>query len=349
MKRSYLVAAVLLLTTLFAPACGSRSPDCTRPDVFCVGLVTDVGRVDNLSFNQSAWEGVQQSMADGAADWVQYIETIDAKDYDKNIAIFGDAGYDVIVTVGFNLTGATRAAAATYPDTYFIGVDQYQTATIANVSGLNFPEDQAGFLAGALAAMMSQTRKIGAVCGTDESPSIWRYCEGYRSGAWIIDPSVQVFVEYHNDVGFDKTFVDPGWGAAMADAMVDNGADVIFGAGGATGDGAVKEAALRGVYAIGADSDQYYSLPEAAPRLLSSAIKLISPGVTELIAAASTAQNGGAAFPAGNFMGGAGYAPYHDLDVQVSREIKARLEEINRGLLDGTIWTNVSPVKISNP
>jgi basic membrane protein A len=349
MKRLYLVIAALLLTTLFVPACGSRSPDCTLPEVFCVGLVTDVGKVDDQSFNQSAWEGVQQSRADGAADWVQYIETTDAKDYDKNIAIFGDAGYDVIVTVGFNLTDATRAAAATYPNTYFIGVDQYQTDTVANVSGLNFPEDKAGFLMGALAAMMSQTRKIGAVCGTDEFPSTWRYCEGYRSGAGSIDPNVQVFVVYHNDVGFDKTFVDPGWGAATADAMVDNGVDVVFGAGGTTGNGAVTEAVRRGVYAIGSDSDQYYTLPEAAPRLLSSAIKLISPGVTELIAAARTAQGGGAAFPAGNFMGRVGYASYHDLDVQVSRDIKVRLEEINQGLLDGTIWTNVSPVKISNP
>ena len=98
-----------------APAAGA-APDCTKADVFCVGLVTDVGRVDDKSFNQSAWEGLQKAKADGNADWIQYVETTDAKSYDTNIATFADAGYDVIVTSGFNLTEPTYAAAKKYPE-----------------------------------------------------------------------------------------------------------------------------------------------------------------------------------------------------------------------------------------
>jgi basic membrane protein A len=193
--------------------------------------------------------------------------------------------------------------------------------------------------------MMTETGKIGSVCGTDAVPSFWLFCEGYRAGAAYIDPSVEVFVVYHNDVDFDKAFDDPEWGAATADTMIDNGADVIFGAGRKTGNGAVTEAAARGVYAIGADIDQYYTLPEAAPRLLSSAMKLITPGVAELISMAKDAQAGGAAFPAGNYMGQASYAPYHDLEDVVPDEIKARMVEINAMLLSGELTTGVPPTK----
>ena len=125
MKKFYVVVALLLAMAMLLPACGSSTPDCTKSNVFCVGLVTDVGKVDDKSFNQTAWEGVQKAKTDGNADVVQYIETTDSKDYDKNIATFADAGYDVIVTVGFNLTEPTYAAAKKYANTKFIGIDQF--------------------------------------------------------------------------------------------------------------------------------------------------------------------------------------------------------------------------------
>jgi basic membrane protein A len=347
MKKLYLVVAVLVMAAMLLPACTPAAPDCTLPENFCVGMVTDVGKIDDKSFNQSSWEGVQQSKTDGVATWVQYIETTDAKDYAKNIATFADAGYDVIVTVGFNLTDQTRAAGLLYPDIYFIGVDQDQYAgRIDNVAGLVFPEDQAGFLVGALAAMMSTTHKIGSVCGTDAVPPVWRFGEGYRAGAAYADATygttTEVFVVYHSDVGFDKTFTDPEWGAATADSMIDNGADVIFGAGGKTGNGAVEEAAQRGVYAIGVDTDQYYTLPEAAPRLLSSAMKLLTPGVSGLIAAVKDGSITG-----GNNYGLAAAAPYHDLASEVPAEVQANMEAITAGIVDGSILTNVPPVKPS--
>jgi basic membrane protein A len=343
MKKFYTLLAVLLVAAMLLPAC-TTSQDCTSEEVFCVGLVTDVGKINDKSFNQSAWEGVQRAEKELGAK-VQYIETTDAKDYAKNIATFADEGYDVIVTVGFNLTGDTRTAAATYPNIKFIGVDQDQyEGTISNVTGLLFPEDNAGFLVGALAAMMSQSHKIGAVCGTDAVPPVWRFGEGYKAGAAYADgmkgSSTEVFVVYHSDVGFDKTFTDPEWGAATAKSMMDQGADAIFGCGGITGNGAITAAAQAGAYAIGVDSDQYLTLPEAAPRMLSSAMKLITPGVFDLIKAAKDGTIAG-----GNFLGDASYAPFHDLDSSVPADVKAEMEKINAGLLDGSIKTNVSPVK----
>jgi basic membrane protein A len=126
MKKLYFVMALLIVASMILTACGSSAPtaaDCSKEEVFCVGLVSDVGKVNDKSFNQSAWEGVQKANTDGVADVVQFIETADAKDYAKNIGTFADAGYDVIVTVGFGLGEATVAAAATYPNIKFIGVD----------------------------------------------------------------------------------------------------------------------------------------------------------------------------------------------------------------------------------
>ncbi len=351
MKKMYVLLAALLIAAMVLPACAPAEPDCSREDTFCVGLVTDVGKIDDKSFNQGTWEGVQRAEKELGAK-VQYIETVDAKDYAKNIATFADAGYDVIVTVGFNLGEATAAAGPMYPDVKFIGVDQFQawqfdddaSNDLANVAGLGFPEDQAGFLVGALASMMSKSHKIGAVCGTDVVPPVWRFGEGYKAGAAYADgmnaTTTEVFVVYHSDVGFDKTFTDPEWGAQTAQSMMDQGADAIFGCGGKTGNGAITAAAQAGAYAIGVDLDQYLTLPEAASRMLSSAVKLLTPGTFEQIKAVKDGT-----FVAGNVLGDAGYAPYHDLDGEVPAEVKAAMEKLNADLLSGAVLTNVSPVK----
>jgi basic membrane protein A len=353
MKKLFVLLGLLVIAALVLPACapGGGAPDCSSEDVFCAALVTDVGKINDKTFNQSCWEGVQQAETDGVADQIQYIETTDGKDYAKNIATFGDAGYDAIVTCGFNLTNDAYAAAQKYPNTFFIGVDQFLSADathpdwpLANLVGIIYPEDQSGFLVGALAAAMSQSHKIGAVCGTDLVPPVWRYGEGYKAGAAYADgmmgSTTEVNVIYHSDVGFDKTFTDPEWGATTANAMMDQGVDVVFGCGGPTGNGGVTAAAQRGQFAIGVDLDQYFTLPEAAPRLLSSALKPIQPPVAELIAAAKDGS-----FAGGLYLGSGGYAPYHDLDAQVPAEVKTMMEELLAGLLDGSVLTNVPPVK----
>jgi len=347
MKKRWFTIVVVLLAAMSLPACSSSNPDCTRPEIVCVGLVTSVGKVDDHSFNQSAWEGVQQAEGEGLVQLAHYIESMDARDYDENIAAFADAGYDVIVTVGSALNQATTVAAEEYPQVYFIGVDQFQEAGAEkpNLAGLVFPEDQAGFLAGALAAQMTATGKVGAVLGADAYPPVWRYGEGFRAGARYINPEIEVTVAYHNDASFDKASFDPDWGAMTAYTMIDEGVDVIFGGGGATGDGALVAAVQRGIYAIGAEMDQYYLQPEAAALLLSSAVKLVSPGTYALIALARDAQAGAGAFPGGNYFGECSYAPFHDLDSQAPAEVKARMEEINQGLHEDTIKTEVPPTK----
>ena len=311
--------------------------DCFSEDLFCVGVVTDVGEIDDKSFNQSAWEGVLRAEAELSAQ-VDFIETSDAKDYGANIGLFADAGYDVIVTVGFALGEATAEAAGTYPDINFIGVDQFQGEAIDNVAGLIFNEDKSGFLAGALAGLLTETNTIAAVLGTDLVPPVVAFKEGYENGALYANPDVNFISTYHPG-GLDVAFTDPEWGASTAAQAVGQGADVIFGAGGKTGNGALIEVAgNEGLFCIGVDSDQWETVPEAHSCLVSSAMKLITPGVFDLT---KLAQEGN--FPSGNFFGDVGLAPFHDFDGVVSDEIKASLDEINTGLQDGSIETGYVP------
>jgi len=305
-----------------------------------VGLVTDVGSLNDKSFNESTWEGVLRAQEELGVE-AKNIETKDTKDYAKNIEQFTSQDYDVIVTVGFALAEDTAKAAKANPDIMFIGVDQFQADTLPNVSGLIFDEDKAGYLAGALAASISTSNNIGAVCGTDDVPPVWKFGEGYKAGAKSIKPDITVQVTYHSDVDITKSFVDPEWGKTTALSMIDKGADVVFGAGGLTGNGAIFAAKERNIAAIGVDKDQYLSIgDEYKSALASSAMKLLSPGTFDLI---KQVQDG--TFKGGNYVGEVGLAPFHDMESKVPAAVQAKLQEIDKGLKDGSIKTCVSPAK----
>ncbi|MFN2104661.1 MAG: BMP family ABC transporter substrate-binding protein [Candidatus Promineifilaceae bacterium] len=352
-KRIGILLLILLSMVLVLAACGGEASapaeesaeapaeeamgECGDEGVFCVGLVTDVGEIDDKSFNQSAWEGVQQAESDLGAQ-VDYIETQDAKDYAANIGQFANNGYDVIVTVGFAMGEATAEAAQQYPDIDFIGIDQFQGEAIDNLSGLIFNEDKSGFLAGALAAMLTQTGTVGGVYGTDLVPPVVAFKEGFDGGAKYINPDINLISTYHPG-GMDVAFTDPEWGASTARQALDQGADVIFGAGGKTGNGALIEVAgQEGAYCIGVDTDQWLTVPEAHPCLVSSAMKLITPGVFDLIAQAKDGS-----MPGGNYVGPVGLAPFHDFEDQIPQEIKDKLAEIDAGVQDGSIETGYVP------
>lgn len=320
--------------------------DCGSEDVFCVGLVTDVGQIDDRSFNQSAWEGVQQ-VQDELGAQIDFVETANATDYAANIGLFAQESYDVIVTVGFALGEATIQAAADYPDIDFIGVDQFIGGAPEgwegdwpppNLAGLIFPEDQSGFLAGVLAGMMTETNTIAAVLGTDLVPPVVAFKEGYEGGARYVNEDIEIISTYHPG-GLDVAFTDPGWGADTARQALDQDADIIFGAGGNTGNGALAEVANHeGAYCIGVDTDQWLTVPAAHPCLITSAMKLITPGVVDLV---SASYNGN--FPAGNYVGEVGLAPFHDFEDEVPQEVKDRLDEVRAGLESGEIETGYNP------
>jgi basic membrane protein A len=314
-------------------AAGADCPEREPLESVNVGLVTDVGRVDDKSFNQSAWEGAQQA-AEELGGEANYIETTAATDYMNNIQQHINGGANVVITVGFALAEATAEAARANPDVVFIGVDQFQGETICNLTGLVFHEDQSGFLAGALAGLLTETGTIAAVLGTDQVPPVVAFNEGFRNGAAYTNPDVNVISTYHPG-GLDVAFTDPEWGAQTARQALDNGADIIFGAGGQTGNGALIETARQeGALCIGVDTDQWETVPEAHPCLVTSAMKLITPGVVDLVkqAADGTIQGG-------NFFGDVGLADYHDHTDRVPDEVKAQIEELTEQVLAGEVET----------
>jgi len=324
-KKIFTVLSFLIITSMLLAGCGPKGAteaDCATAEVLCVGLVTDVGEVDDKSFNQSAWEGVKKAEAELGAI-VNYVETKDAKDYAANMQLFIDKGYDVIVTVGYALGTATVEMAKANPNVKFIGVDQGQwSETVPNVAGLVFDEGKSGFLAGVLAGSLTKTNTVAAVLGTDLIPPVVFFNLGYIAGAKYVNPDINVISTYHPG-GLDVAFTDPEWGAATAKQALEQGADVVFGAGGKTGNGAIIETASKpGAFCIGVDSDQWGTVPEAHPCLISSAMKLITPGVFDLI---KLAKDG--AFPSGNFFGGAGLAPFHDFESVVTQAIKDKLAQ----------------------
>ena len=231
MKKINLFLAFVMIAALVLTACGgSKTPteaDCAKADVLCVGLVTDVGEVDDKSFNQSAYEGVKQAGTELGA-LVNYVETKDAKDYGTNIALFAEKKYDVIVTVGYALGDATIQAATTYPDIKFIGVDQFQVpgSELPNLAGLIFSEDKAGFLAGALAAMLTETGTVAAVLGTDLVPPVVAFKEGYEAGAIYINPNLDQILADH--LGQAGAAFERQAGAARGKVFQHDAAEVVL-------------------------------------------------------------------------------------------------------------------------
>lgn len=331
-------AATTAATEAAAPA--------AAPSNLKIGLVTDVGRVNDRSFNQSAWDGVKQvgtALGLKEGDGFKYIETQDSKDYATNIQQFVDAGFPVIVTVGFALGEATAQAAKDNPDIYFIGVDQFQAEPLPNLTGLVFHEDQSGFLAGALAAHLTKTGTIAAVLGTDLVPPVVAFGEGYANGAKYVKPDIKVISTYHPGE-ISQAFVDPEWGAATAKQALDQKADVVFGAGGQTGNGALQEVAAApgagtDLFCIGVDTDQWETLAAAHPCLVSSAMKLITPSVVDLIN--SYAKDG--TKTSGNFYGGAGLAPFHDFESKIPQDVKDSLTKLAADLISGAVSTGYKP------
>jgi basic membrane lipoprotein Med (substrate-binding protein (PBP1-ABC) superfamily) len=246
----------------------------------------------------------------------------------------------MIITVGFMLGDATRKMALKYPHVQFAIVDFAYEPPVMNIVGLTFAEDQSGFLAGALAGLMTKTKTVGMVAGI-EIPPVIRFRKGYEAGVKHVCPACQLLGVYID------SFTDPARGKTAALSQIDEGADVIFGGGGATGSGAILGASQAGVWVLGVDQDEYLTTfkqgeVKGARQLLSSAMKRVDNAVYGVvkIAVEGTFKGGTQVFDAHNE--GIGLAPFHATDSAVSETVKTTLQEIVAGLKAGTIKTGVT-------
>jgi basic membrane protein A len=269
MRNNGLKILFFALAILVLPSC-TRSPDCFSKQIFCAGLVTDTLGIDDHGINQDTWAGLKEAKANGLVDQVEYIESVDTRDYEKNIAYFAKNGYDMIITTGVGLHDETLRTADLYPDSVFIGMNQPQKEVRSNLVPITFAEDQIGFAAGALAAHISKAQVVGAACETSDIDSMWRYCEGFRAGAKFVDKNIKALVIYRDNGGSDKLFIDETWGYDTAQTLIQRGADVIFAAGGVTGQGALRAAAEAKINAIGAERDQAAVLGESGRSVVTS-------------------------------------------------------------------------------
>ena len=209
------------------------------PEGFRVNLVTDIGRIDDGTFNQFAYEGMTAAEECFGFE-TSYIETVSEADYATNIATTLSDQPDVVITNGFLLATDTLAAAEDNTDVNFIGIDQFQEEFPANYVGMLFREDQGGYLAGVLAASLSESGVIGVVGGREDVPPVVRFVNAYEAGAKSINPDIRVLSVYN------ESFTTPDKGASDAAQFIGEGADVIFGAGGQTGSGGVAAASRAG-------------------------------------------------------------------------------------------------------
>ena len=306
-----------------------------------VGLVTDVGKVNDGTFNQYAYQGMIKAAEELKIE-NSFIETAQPTDYEKNVEQFAQEGYDMIVTVGFMMGDTTAKMAEKYPDIKFAIVDNAYETYPDNLNGLVFREDQAGFLAGVLAGQLTESKTVGIVAGM-EIPPVVKYRSGYENGVKYVCPDCNVIGVYID------SFTDPARGKAAALSQIGEGADVIFGAGGPTGSGGIQGAAQEGVWVIGVDQDEYLTTfkngqQDGADKLLSSAMKRVNVAVYNAIknAAAGTAKGGTVLYDAK--AEGVGLAPFHDADGAISAEVKAKVAETLQMLASGELDTGVDPV-----
>lgn len=336
-KKMFAVLALLLLSSLALTACATPAaePTCANK----IGFVTDVGKLNDQSFNEAGWNGVLAAAEQLglAEECYGFIETADSADYIPNIESFIDEGFDIIVTSGFAMGAATHQSGIDHPDIFFIGTDQTQVDAdfapepLENVTGLIFHEDVSGFLAGALAGLMTETNVIGGVYGCPFIPPVARFEVGYYNGAKYTNPDVEVLNVYHPG-SLDVCFTDPEFAAETVEMLIGEGADVIFGAGGLTGNGALIGACNKGKMVVGVDMDQFYTLPEVKDCIISSATKGLVGDVKALIISATDGT-----FPGGEAFGPTVLAPFHNFEDVISQDVKDTLDDISAMIDSGEI------------
>lgn len=256
------IAQYIFLAILFLSLTACQPTNCFDEKVFCAALVTDTLGINDYGISQDAWAGLEQAKADGLVQQIAYIESVDARDYQKNIAYFANRGYDIIFTSGVGLQDETFDSALGYVDSVFVGLNQTFDATLPNLISIWFAEDQLGFAAGALAAKLSKTGIVAGVCETSGIDAMWRYCEGFRNGALVTKPNIKVYISYRDEGDREKLFIDEVWGYETAMSFIQRGADVVFSAGGVTSQGALRAASEFNIYAIGTERDQFQALEE---------------------------------------------------------------------------------------
>ena len=366
-KRFMRFAVPLALLGLVAAACSSNdtTPAGGGSDtggggaVECnadikVGVAFDVGGLGDKSFNDAANAGVQKAIADGLV-CEENVNTNEANatgsDRTQNVVALADAGYDLVIGVGFAFSPDINTIAPDYPEQDFMIVDGFETCGtacgldndgLANVADFDFKEQEGSFLVGAAAALKCGCDTIGFL-GGQTGPLIQKFEAGYEAGAKAVNPNMTILVEYiGDDVG---AFNDPVKGQALSTKMYDDGAEIVYHASGASGAGLFNAAVEAGKLAIGVDSDQYLTAsPEQQPLILTSMLKRVDTATYNAIQQVGDGTFAAGATVLGMAEDGVDYSQSNT--AELTADIVAQLDDYKQQIIDGTIVVPDSPADV---
>lgn len=333
-------------TTTEADAGGDGDGEQASGD-FLACEVTDTGGVDDNSFNENAFNGLETA-AESVGFEPVVLESQSDADFEPNIQALLDQECDLIVTVGFLLGDATEVAAQDNPETNFAIVDYAYEQSYDNLLGLTYATDQAAFMAGYVAAAQSESGTVGTYGGLN-LPTVTIFMKGFEAG-----------IQYHNEqkgtdvklVGwstadddglFTGDFEDLSKGRQTTESLLDQGADIILPVAGPVGQGSIEaiRASNSEAKLIWVDTDGCESVPDACDLFLTSVKKNFDVSVEEAVIAAAEGTFEGGVYSGTLENDGVELAPFNEFDDQISDELKAELEEIRTGIIDGSIPTTL--------
>lgn len=332
-----------LMTATFLAAAMLTGPAALAAD-FNVCQVTDTGGIDDNSFNQTAWKGVQDAEAKLGVKG-RFLESQAETDYEANLNSLLGGQCDLIITVGFLLGDATKKAAEANPNQKFSIVDFAYDPVIPNVVGQVYATDQAAFLAGYLAAGMTKSGTLG-VFGGINIPPVTIFMDGFAYGVDHYNKQKGTSVTVlgwdpaKREGLFTNNFSSLDDGRAFAQNLYDEGADIVLPVAGPVGLGSAALADELGtdkLKIIGVDADLYLTDPEKKHVYLTSIMKRMDATVVQVIESAMNGSFQGGVTVGTLANGGVALAPFHDMDGMVPAELKAELETIRQQIVDGTI------------
>lgn len=310
----------------------AASGEATSDKKITVGMITDVGGVNDRSFNQTSWEGLQALAEENPNISVSYLESKTDADYSANIETYLSEDTDLIICVGYMLAEATKAAAEANPDQLFAIIDD-SSIDLPNVACLMFSQAEAAYLVGIVAGMATESNTVGYVQGM-VSDSMNQFGCGFIAGVKSVNPDATVLQFNANNFG------DPTGGNTAATDMITKGADVIFHAAGATGNGVIEACKTNNVYAIGVDTDQASLAPE---NVITSAMKRVDIAAQDISLAV---QNG--TFTPGVHLyslenGGVDLSPTRDL---LTEDMLNAVEDAKAKIISGEVQVPSTPEEL---
>lgn len=322
--KKILAMVLALVLCLSMVACGGAQSEEPAVDTIKIGMVTDTGGVNDQSFNQSAWAGLTELAKADPTFEVNYLESNNDSDYNTNIQTFIDEEYDLIICVGFMLAGATREAALANPEQKFAIIDDATNADLENVACLMFSQEQASYLVGIVAGMMTETNTVGYVQGM-VSETMNLFGIGFIEGIHSVNPEATILQHNANSFG------DAAIGATAVAEFVTKGADIVYHAAGGVGAGVISGCEEKGIYAIGVDSDQSYIAPET---VITSAMKRVDVASQDICKAVKEGNYRGGVFQYDINNGGVDIAPTQTL---LTDEVIAAVEAAKADLQSGKV------------